>query len=434
MTLRTGITTGACAAAAAKAAAILLCGDASITHVDIPLPDGERITVPVLYARREGERATAAVRKDAGDDPDVTHGLEVQATVWFAQGPGVAILGGEGVGTVTKPGLQVPPGEPAINPVPRRMIRQALAEVTDRPLCVEIAIPGGRQIAAKTFNPRLGVVGGLSILGTTGIVRPFSNQAIRDTIRCSLDVAAACGVTAAVLAPGNIGARAARRHFNLAEQQVVEVSNEWGFALEALGGRSFTALLVVGHPGKLAKLADGEWDTHSSRSPAAVQAVSRLAAEILPAPPPACDTVEGIFAALAPGEAKTLGDALAARVRAAIAEKLNTEAKSDREIPTHPTPGDGESKTATGGLPFGDVEAAGSRRPAKSAESQRPPETLSFHRTKDANESHDHAGQAAEIQTGETPVPRNTPASLAVVLINMAGEVLGSDGDLTPWQ
>ena len=377
MTLRTGITTGACATAAAKAAATLLCrgeGD-PITHIEISLPDGALITVPVLYARREGERAIAAVRKDAGDDPDVTHGLEVQAAVWFSQGSGVSLTGGEGVGTVTKPGLQVPPGSPAINPVPQQMIRQAVAEVTDRPLCVEIAIPGGRQIAEKTFNPRLGVVGGLSILGTTGIVRPFSNQAIRDTIRCSLDVAAACGVKAPVLVPGNIGARAARRHFKLAEQQVVEVSNEWGFALDVLRKRSFTTLLVVGHPGKLAKLAGGEWDTHSSRSPAAALAVGKLAAEILPAPPPACDTVEGIFAALPAEQAKRLGDALAARVRAAIAERLNSAAK--------------EEAMSEGKMP--------------------------------------------SLLAGETPVPL-MDERIAVVLINMAGDVLGSDGDLEPWR
>ena len=143
-------------------------------------------------------------------------------------------VAGEGVGTVTKPGLQVPPGEPAINPVPRQMILAAIRDVTARGVRVEISLPGGREIAAKTFNPRLGIEGGLSILGTTGIVRPYCTRALQDALKCTLDVAAACGVTAPVLVPGNIGASAARRHFSLREEQVIEAGNEWGFVLDLL--------------------------------------------------------------------------------------------------------------------------------------------------------------------------------------------------------
>ena len=150
------------------------------------------------------------------------------------------LTAGDGVGIVTKPGLSVPRGGPAINPVPRHMIREAVREVTDRGVRVIISVPGGREIAEKTFNPRLGVIGGISILGTTGIVRPFSSAALRDALKCSLDVAAANGVAAAVLVPGHIGERADRRHFHLAAEQVVEVSNEWGFMLDCASGYPFT--------------------------------------------------------------------------------------------------------------------------------------------------------------------------------------------------
>ncbi|MDD4892138.1 MAG: cobalt-precorrin-5B (C(1))-methyltransferase CbiD, partial [Phycisphaerae bacterium] len=229
MTLRSGITTGTCAAAAAMAATTVLLGQPAPTEVLVALPDGRTIPVPVLYSRADVQAATAAVRKDAGDDPDVTDGLSIVATVSWALAGDITFAAGEGVGTVTKPGLQVPPGEPAINPVPRVMIRQAVRSLTGRPMRVEVSIPGGREVAAKTFNPRLGVVGGLSILGTTGIVRPYCVAALRAALRCSLDVAAACGVTAPVLVPGNIGAKAASANFALRDEQVIEVGNEWGY-------------------------------------------------------------------------------------------------------------------------------------------------------------------------------------------------------------
>ena len=212
MSLRRGMTTGTCAAAAAKAAAIVLTGGAAPAEVEVRLPGGETVRVPILSVERraDGTAITAAVLKDAGDDPDVTHGLTVQAALSWDDAADVRFIAGEGVGTVTKPGLQVPPGQPAINPVPRQMIAAAIRDVTARGVRVEISIPGGRQIAAQTFNPRLGIEGGLSILGTTGIVRPYCARALHDALKCSLDVATACGVTSPVLVPGNIGLRAAR--------------------------------------------------------------------------------------------------------------------------------------------------------------------------------------------------------------------------------
>ncbi len=321
--LREGLTTGTCAAAAVMAAAMVLRGDSQPESVEIELPDSERVSVPVLYARVCDEGiGEAAVKKDAGDDPDTTNGATIVATVKWAETGGIAFHAGEGVGVVTKPGLSVAVGEPAINPVPRRMIAQALREVDDRPASVTISIPGGRELAARTFNPRLGVEGGLSILGTSGRVRPYSSSALRDALKCSLDVAAACGIDAPVFVPGRIGERAARANFDLGPEQVVEVVNEWGFMLDAASGYDFRQLLAVGHPGKLAKLIEGHWDTHSSRSPSALPVVSGIAGEMFSETPDEQTTVEGVFASLDEEKKPVLACELAERVRCAITEKL----------------------------------------------------------------------------------------------------------------
>ncbi|MHB9038076.1 MAG: cobalt-precorrin-5B (C(1))-methyltransferase CbiD [Armatimonadota bacterium] len=323
--LRTGFTTGACAAAAAKAATMLLTGQAVSGEVEIGLPDGSRVGLPLAFTRETANGAEAGVKKDAGDDPDITHGVTVIASVTWTDRETVELAAGDGVGTVTKPGLQIRQGEPAINPVPRRMICEAVREVTNRGVRIVISVPGGRKLAEKTFNPRLGVVGGISILGTTGIVRPFSNAALRDALKCSLDVAAASGVTTPVLVPGHIGERAANRHFSLSTEQVVEVSNEWGFMLDCAAGYRFTRLLILGHPGKLAKLCEGQWDTHSSKSESAVPIVARLCEETLGVAPPESATVEGLFAALSPEDRKMLGDTLAARLRGAIYKRFESQ-------------------------------------------------------------------------------------------------------------
>ncbi len=319
--LRTGYTTGSCAAAAAKAAVRLLAGGGDAERMEIPLPGGARCELPLVYSRLTGSGADAAVRKDAGDDPDVTNGALILASVAWSGGGDVEFSAGEGVGTVTKPGLAIPPGEPAINPVPRRMIREAIREVTLRGVRVTIAIPGGREIARKTFNPRIGIVGGLSILGTTGIVRPFSCSAIRETLRCSLSVADAAGIRTPVFVPGHIGERAARAHFHVVEGQVVEVGNEWGFVLDEALRYPFSTLLIVGHPGKLAKLTAGDWDTHSGRSGSALPTVEAMHAEALGRPAATAATVEGLFAALPAVDKKTLGDALAEAIKNAVDKK-----------------------------------------------------------------------------------------------------------------
>jgi len=319
--LRTGYTTGSCAAAAAKAAVRLLAGGRAVERLEIPLPGGARSVLPLVYARLTESGAEAAVRKDAGDDPDVTSGALILASVAWNGGDEIEFHAGEGVGTVTKPGLAIPPGEPAINPVPRRMIREAVREVTPRGVRITIAIPGGREIARKTFNPRIGIVGGLSILGTTGIVRPFSCSAIRETLRCSLSVADAAGILAPVFVPGHIGERAARAHFRIADEQVAEVGNEWGFVLDEALRYPFSALLIVGHPGKLAKLTAGDWDTHSGRSGSALPIVAAMHAKVFGRPVAPAATVEGLFAALPATDKKTLGDALAEAIKGAAGKR-----------------------------------------------------------------------------------------------------------------
>jgi cobalt-precorrin-5B (C1)-methyltransferase len=205
------------------------------------------------------------------------------------------------------------------------MITHAIRQITDRPLRVEVSIPGGETAALNTFNPRLGIVGGLSVLGTTGIVRPYCMRAVQDSIRCALDVAAACGVTAPVLVPGNIGAAAAREHFSPGEEQVVEVGNQWGFAVDQLATRGFSAVMLLGHPGKLAKLAAGQWDTHSARSESATGIVARIAAEILPQLPEHSETVEGIFNSLSAGQQDCLGGEVARRVSAAVQQRIRSD-------------------------------------------------------------------------------------------------------------
>ncbi len=321
-TQRTGFTTGTCAAAAAKAASLILTGCKAPERVDVGLPDGTRVNLAIVEASGDKTSAEAAVKKDAGDDPDVTDGSLIVASVTWGRGKDITFWAGEGVGTVTKPGLALPPGEPAINPVPRSMIISAVREVTERGVCVTISIPGGRKLAEKTFNPRLGVLGGLSILGTSGIVRPFSGTALRDSLRCALSVAVACGVRNPVFVPGRIGERAAEKLFRFSSEQLVEVSNEWGFMLDEAAEKDFECLLVLGHPGKLAKLPAGHWDTHSSRSPSAVPHVAALGHRVLRKVVPHTATVEGLFNDLPADERDRLAHALALDIQNAVSSRV----------------------------------------------------------------------------------------------------------------
>ncbi len=268
--LRTGFTTGTCAAAAAKAAAIGLVTGVVPASVQVRLPRGTVATFPV--ERREmapdATQATAGVVKDAGDDPDCTNGALVTATaIWQDHGRPTSLHSGEGVGVVTKPGLGLPLGAPAINPVPRRMILDSLCEVTKRPIAVTISVPGGVAMAARTSNSRLGIVGGISILGTTGIVRPFSTAAYRSSVVQQIDVAAAQGEHRMVLCTGSRSEQAAKTIYpGLDPVCLVEVGDFTGIALRRCAGNAISSVGIVAMVGKIAKLAAGVMMTHFHRS------------------------------------------------------------------------------------------------------------------------------------------------------------------------
>lgn len=262
--LRTGFTTGACATAAAKAAlTALLTGDEQ-TCIKFSIPDGETFTLPVEECRIGRDWALASVIKDAGDDPDVTNGCTVQVKVALSGRPGIHFLQGEGVGRVTLPGIGLPIGDPAVNPVPRRMITEQLTALYEGGLDVTVSVPGGAQLAQKTFNPKLGIVDGISIIGTLGIVRPFSMEAFVEAIRREVEVAKAVGAPRLVI---NSGARSERfvkaLYPDLPPQAFVHYGNYIGETLSAaseLGFKEVTMGLMIG---KAVKLAAGMLDTHS---------------------------------------------------------------------------------------------------------------------------------------------------------------------------
>lgn len=265
--LRCGYTTGTCAAAAARASAQALLTGSFPADLTLQTPAGIAVTVTPENCRLERDFAECAVRKDGGDDCDVTNGALIVAAVRkIAQG--IEIDGGEGVGRVTRPGLDQPVGAAAINRGPRQMIeaqlRQALAESGQScGLHAEISVPEGRVLAEKTFNPRLGVEGGISILGSTGIVRPMSRQALVDTIRAELRMNRAEGVTDVLMTPGNYGADFAEHKLGLDMRRAVQCSNYIGDALDIAVTLGFSSVLLVGHVGKLCKLAANVMDTHS---------------------------------------------------------------------------------------------------------------------------------------------------------------------------
>jgi cobalt-precorrin-5B (C1)-methyltransferase len=270
-TLRTGWTTGSCAAAAAKAAAAALRGGRPQTRVEIGLPgSARRVSFPVARCELGDGWAEAVVVKDAGDDPDVTNGAHLTARLSLRAEPGLRLEGGEGVGTVTRPGLGLEVGGPAINPVPRRQIVAAVGEVIDLTAGGAVAVlsvPGGERMARKTTNPRLGIVGGISILGTTGIVRPFSTAAWRASVEQAIDVIAAEGLDTVVLSTGGRTERTAMRlHPGLDEVCFVEVGDFTGHALLRAAARGLGRCVFVGMAGKLAKLGAGVLMTHWTRS------------------------------------------------------------------------------------------------------------------------------------------------------------------------
>ncbi len=284
--LRKGFTTGSCATAAAKAAAYALILERRVDSVEISLPSGDTAVFSIRDIDFTEDWARAVVVKDAGDDPDVTNGAEIGAFVkFYTKAYGVVVSGGRGVGMVTKPGLAVPVGQPAINPVPMKMIKDELMAVlkeTDCPLGLEavVFVPNGEELAKKTLNHRLGIVGGLSILGTTGIVEPISTSAWTDTISLAMDVARAVGVRHAVLTPGRTSETAAMSIFNeLPEEAFIQMGDHVGFALSEARRKGFAEVTIVGQFGKLVKMAMGADRTHANDSRLELAGVSAIARE-----------------------------------------------------------------------------------------------------------------------------------------------------------
>jgi cobalt-precorrin-5B (C1)-methyltransferase len=269
--LRRGWTTGACAAAAARAAYAALMAGAFPDPVSITLPGGQTPAFALALTERGDSFCRAGIVKDAGDDPDVTHGALIVARVSRgAPGSGVTFSAGEGVGTVTKPGLPLPVGEPAINPMPRQMIRDALA--AEAALCggttdirVEISVPGGEKIAERTLNARLGILGGLSILGTTGIVTPFSCAAWIASIHRGIDVARATGLEIVAGATGSTSEAAIKALYALPEEALIDMGDFVGGMLKYLRKHPVRRVIVAGGMAKMTKLAQGLLDLHSKR-------------------------------------------------------------------------------------------------------------------------------------------------------------------------
>ena len=283
--LRYGWTTGACATAAAKAAYTALLTGEFPDPVEVALPRGQRPAFSLATTQLDAGVATAGIVKDAGDDPDVTHGALVLATVRSgAPGSGVSFRAGEGVGTVTRPGLPIPPGEPAINPVPRQMIGAAIAEVAaahggSGDVEVEIAIPGGEMLAEKTMNGRLGIVGGLSILGTTGIVVPYSCSSWIASIHSGIDVARAAGLAHIAGSTGATSEAAVQKMYDLPEIALIDMGDFVGGMLKYLRTHPVPRVTIAGGIGKMTKLAQGLLDLHSKRGSVDLAMLAKLAVD-----------------------------------------------------------------------------------------------------------------------------------------------------------
>ena len=284
--LRCGYTTGSCAAAASKAAAAMLLSGKEISYVELHTPKGIDLRLEVLDISREDNAVSCAIQKDGGDDPDVTNGILIYAKVSRepADEAQIIIDGGIGVGRVTKPGLEQPVGAAAINKVPRQMIRENLEAVCEQyhyhgKLSVVISIPSGVELAAKTFNPRLGIVGGISVLGTSGIVEPMSEQALIDTIRVEMRQKLANGMEYLLVVPGNYGIDFLDQYgHGLQLEDAVKCSNFVGEALDAAVEFGAKGVLLVGHIGKFVKLAGGIMNTHSHNADARMELLTVHAA------------------------------------------------------------------------------------------------------------------------------------------------------------
>jgi cobalt-precorrin-5B (C1)-methyltransferase len=336
--LRRGWTTGACATAAAKAAYAAILTGSFPDPVEITLPGGQSAAFALAEWSHTGATASAAVVKDAGDDPDVTHGALIRVTLSLAAAAtGIAFRAGPGVGTVTRPGLAIPPGEPAINPVPRQMITTAITELAAEhaapgDVTVEIAIPGGEALAMRTLNGRLGIIGGLSILGTTGIVIPYSCSAWIHSIHRGIDVARASGITHVAGSTGNTSEQAVRALHNLPETALIDMGDFVGGTLKYIRTHPVARVTIAGGVAKMTKLAQGRLDLHSKRGEVDLAALAVLAEEAGCSAETAKKIRQANTAAeafeLAAAHGTALGDAIAAKawnVAATVLEDTSME-------------------------------------------------------------------------------------------------------------
>lgn len=333
--LRRGWTTGACATAAAKAAYTALLTGEFPDPVSITLPKGERPAFALARQALRTDSASAAIVKDAGDDPDVTHLATIEATVCHAaRGSGVVFKAGKGVGTVTKPGLPLSVGEPAINPVPRRMMQEAIAEVADAQgtsgdVEISISVDDGEALALKTWNPRLGIVGGLSVLGTTGVVVPFSCSAWIHSIHRGIDVARATGLAHAAACTGSTSEAAVQALYGLPETALIDMGDFAGGLLKYLRRHPIPRLTLAGGFGKLCKLAAGHLDLHSGRSQVDFDLLAGLLQELgasadLVAEARGANTAKQVLDRAA-AAGLPLADAIAERARATALSLLDGE-------------------------------------------------------------------------------------------------------------
>ncbi|HUQ06286.1 MAG TPA: cobalt-precorrin-5B (C(1))-methyltransferase [Kofleriaceae bacterium] len=279
--LRTGFTTGACSAAAAKAAARFLVRGDTLTAIETTLPNRSHVTFPLARLERIGALARCGIVKDAGDDPDCTHGAELVAEVELRDAPGIELRGGDGVATVTRPGLGLDVGGSAINPVPRRNITEMVAEeLAGGGAIVTIHVPRGEEMAKETSNARLGLLGGISILGTTGIVQPYSTAAWKASVVQEIDVAATAGARTLVLTTGGKSEQYAMAlHPELSAHAFVQVGDFIGVGLKQCARRSVGRAVIVGMIGKLSKMAGGRMQTHQAGSDVDLGLLADLAAE-----------------------------------------------------------------------------------------------------------------------------------------------------------
>jgi cobalt-precorrin-5B (C1)-methyltransferase len=262
---RMGYTTGSCATAAAKVAALMILRQQTIANVSIVTPSGKTLNLAVRDASVQGQTATAAIEKDGGDDIDATHGMLIYARVVLNDSGDIRIGGGEGVGTVNRKGIGLPVGEAAINTTPRQTIEAAVRDVIgpQRGADVTIFAPEGQERAKKTYNGRLGIIGGISIIGTTGIVTPMSDESWKKSLSLELEMKRAQGMDKVILVPGNHGERFVQEQFHLRPEYVVTMSNFVGYMLKEAERMSYRRILLVGHFGKLVKVAAGIFHTHS---------------------------------------------------------------------------------------------------------------------------------------------------------------------------